>query len=62
MPEHFSKSVVEATVWCSKCNGPTLHSIFDGRRGACLVCFDKLPTPSKSPPTPPAQRDLFDPK
>lgn len=42
MPEHFTKSTVEASFWCNKCHQPTMHSVHDGRRGACLVCLAKL--------------------
>ena len=59
MPEHFSKSTVEATVWCNPCGKPTPHSIFDGRRGACLVCLAKPPAPKKPEPAE-KQRGLFE--
>jgi hypothetical protein len=31
-----------ASVWCAKCGKSTMHSVFDGRRGACLDCLEKL--------------------
>jgi hypothetical protein len=41
MPHHFQKNTVEASVWCDKCNKNTIHSVWDGRRGSCLVCLEK---------------------
>lgn len=59
MPEHFNKQTVEATVWCNPCGKPTPHSIFDGLRGACLVCLAKLPATHEEPETD-KQQGLFD--
>jgi hypothetical protein len=60
MPEHFTKSTVEATVWCAPCGKPTPHRIDDGRRGPCLVCLEKRGE-VKAAPAPPAaeQGNLF---
>ena len=58
MPEHFTKSTVEAKFWCSKCNGPTMHYVWSGRRGDCQACIQRLEaTPKKAPQ--PQQGFLF---
>lgn len=41
MPEHYPKNTVEVTVWCNTCFKFTRHSVFNGRRGACLECIAK---------------------
>jgi hypothetical protein len=60
MPEHFTKRTIEASYWCLKCGGPTMHRVDTGRRGPCLACLAKL---SSSGPVkkvePAAQRELF---
>lgn len=61
MPEHFSKSVVEAKFWCAKCHKPTMHYVADGRRGGCQECIAKQeakPKPAEKP-KPPEQKELF---
>jgi hypothetical protein len=58
MPEHFNKATVEAKFWCAKCGGPTMHYVFDGRRGGCKACIAKQE--AKPKPTPqPVQDSLF---
>jgi hypothetical protein len=59
MPEHYTKSTVEASCWCLKCGKPTPHRIDDGRRGPCLVCLGAPHAPTASPVPPPAQDELF---
>jgi hypothetical protein len=39
MPHHFTKATVMATVWCDVCGKPTVHHVFDGRRGGCQECI-----------------------
>lgn len=39
MPHHFTKSTVSATFWCRPCGKPTVHYVFDGRRGGCQECI-----------------------
>ena len=41
-PQHFPKSTVSASFWCSKCNRFTQHRISDGRKDCCLECLDRL--------------------
>lgn len=51
MPEHFSKSTVEAKFWCAKCGMPTMHYVHDGRRGGCQECIRRLEAaPKVAPP------------
>lgn len=50
MPEHFTKSTVEAKFWCAKCHQPTMHHVQGGRRGACQECLKKLERLPKQPP------------
>jgi hypothetical protein len=38
MPHHFTKSTVEASIWCNRCNKETPWRIADGRRQYCLTC------------------------
>ena len=42
MPEHYTKSTVEARVWCAKCHAFTMHQVNSGRRGPCQVCIKRL--------------------
>jgi len=39
MPHHFTKGTVTATCWCKPCGKPTVHYVFDGRRGGCQECI-----------------------
>lgn len=39
MPHHFTKSTVSASFWCSPCGKPTVHDVFEGRRGGCHECI-----------------------
>lgn len=41
MPHHFTKSTVEASIWCNVCRKETPWKIADGRRQYCLVCYAK---------------------
>jgi hypothetical protein len=60
MPEHFTRSTVEATVWCMKCGKPTPHRIDDRRRGPCLTCLAKLARQvPKKPVVKACQGELF---
>jgi hypothetical protein len=62
MPHHFTKSTVEASVWCNRCGRMTQWRIADGRRSYCLVCYEKGDAEAKARPAPePAQQgSLFD--
>jgi len=58
MAEHFTKTTVEASVWCSVCSKATMHFIVDGRRGSCKVCLTNRETEALKPkPAPPAQQE-----
>lgn len=61
MPEHFNKQTVEAKFWCAKCHKPTMHYVFDGRRGGCQECIkNQERKPEANPAPPPAtQESLF---
>lgn len=62
MPEHFTKSTVEAKFWCNKCARETIHRVHDGRRGACLVCLELLEKQMMLPGTEvqePVQEEMF---
>ena len=41
MPEHYSKAVVQVSVWCKVCHKDTMHRVDSGRRGPCLECLAK---------------------
>lgn len=61
MPHHFTKTTVEASIYCTRCGKDTPWRIADGRRQFCLVCYDKpvdkKPVIQATPA--PAQADLF---
>jgi hypothetical protein len=60
MPEHFTKSTVEAKFWCAKCGAPTMHFVNDGRRGSCQACLKRLEDEAKKPKAPASmQTSLF---
>jgi len=62
MPQHFTKSTVEASHWCGKCHVMTRHMVQMGRLGACLECLKKIDTEKAARDAqPPAatQGDLF---
>ena len=42
MTEHFTRSTVSATFYCSKCGKMTQHRIDKGRKGPCLGCIARL--------------------
>lgn len=42
MPEHFTKSTIEASYWCARHGKETRHRIDNGRRGPCLLCIAEL--------------------
>lgn len=46
MTEHFTRSTVEASHWCAKCQKRTMHRVDadaqQGRLGPCLECIAKL--------------------
>lgn len=58
MPEHFTKSTIEAKFWCAKCRTPTMHYVNDGRRGGCQECIKRLEALPKVKP-PAKQESLF---
>jgi len=58
MPEHYTKSTVEASVWCPKCAKMTPHRIDSGRRGPCIPCLATPPAP-KPEASQAEQLDLF---
>lgn len=42
MTQHFTRSTVSASFYCSKCGKMTQHRIDGGRKGPCLECIAKL--------------------
>jgi hypothetical protein len=46
---HFTKTTVEASLWCTRSGGETMHMVQQGRRGACILCLNRSTTPP--PPT-----------
>lgn len=38
MPHHFTKSTVEASIFCNTCMKETRWKVADGRRQYCLKC------------------------
>ncbi len=42
MKHFFTKSTVEAKIWCVKCGRETMHKIDGGRPIYCAVCMEKL--------------------
>jgi hypothetical protein len=49
MPHHHTKSTVEASLWCNRCNKETPWRIADGRQQFCLTCYSK-PMEAKAAP------------
>lgn len=41
MPHHFTKSTVQAPVWCNHCGKHTPWRIADGRQQYCLTCYER---------------------
>jgi len=60
MPHHFTKTTIEASIWCNRCRRETPWRIADGRRQFCLICYER-PTgkPAVDPQPVPQQGDLF---
>jgi ribosomal protein L44E len=42
MTQHFTRSTVSASHWCSKCQKHTQHRVDDRRIGPCLDCIARL--------------------
>jgi hypothetical protein len=61
MTQHFTRRTVAATLWCGKCQRPTLHRITDRRKDACLECVARLEALHNEPRKPEAekQQELF---
>lgn len=67
MAHHFTKNTVSATFWCTPCGKPTVHYVFDGRRGGCQECIAKREVEAakreaektEAEQQPPAQGTLF---
>lgn len=61
--KHFSKSTVEATVYCPKCGRSTRHRVDKGRLGPCLDCIERLEAEHKTRVEAlrilPAQEEMF---
>jgi hypothetical protein len=54
---HYTKSTVEASIWCNRCNKETLWRIADGRRQYCIPCYER---PKPAPEQPAAEQiNLF---
>ena len=58
MTEHYTKSTVEASVWCRVCGKNTMHRIDNGIVGPCRQCLTRPPAPKKKPK--PVQLPMFD--
>jgi hypothetical protein len=64
MTHHFTRSTVEASAWCKKCQKSTMHrvdqDVMQGRLGPCLLCMEKLEKlHNASKPEPDRQGSLF---
>jgi hypothetical protein len=61
MPEHYTKSTVEAAEWCNVCNKVTMHRVDHGRRGPCLECIQRREQQATARPKAPQalQGELF---
>lgn len=63
MTQHFTKSTVSASFYCSKCEKFTQHRIDDGRKGPCLDCIRRLDAQHDAPkaaPVPEKQKSLWE--
>lgn len=62
MPEHYTKSTVEASIFCRKCGKNTPWVISGGRRQYCKLCQEKREAESeerKKTPAPAQQTTCF---
>ena len=59
MRHFFTRTTVEAKIWCVKCHAETAHAIADGRPLYCQICQAKPQEPEKPKPAPVQQGDLF---
>lgn len=41
MSEHYTRSTVSVSSWCSKCQKFTQHRVDAGRKGPCLDCIER---------------------
>jgi hypothetical protein len=56
MAQHYTKATVQAEAYCSTCNKPTQHYVWDGRIGRCMNDHPH-PEPKAKPAA--TQGDLF---
>jgi len=59
MPHHFTKTTVQAEIWCNRCGKMTPWRIADGRRQYCLTCYEKPSPAKKEEPPGDTQQNLF---
>lgn len=63
MTQHFTRSTVSASFYCSKCGRFTQHRIDAGRKGPCTECIARLEQSHGAAPKvkadPDAQQTLF---
>jgi len=61
MPEHYTLSTVEASVWCNRCGKMTQWRVAMRHRQYCLDCYNKPVAAKEEPMGPDTQGDLFNP-
>jgi|SRR5215475_12268966 len=59
--QHYTKSTVQAKLYCRKCGDWTMHRVDGGRKGPCLKCMARWERILKQPkPVPaPKQEEMF---
>ena len=58
MRHFFTKSTVEASIYCNRCGKDTMWVIAGGRPAYCKSCYDKVRDPKPVPQK--KQPSLFD--
>ena len=61
MRHFFTKTTVEASIYCKTCGKDTLWKVAGGRPLYCTECYDKpqSPAPKKEDPPQDTQQNLF---
>jgi hypothetical protein len=47
--QHYTKSTVQASAWCTRCRQMTVHQVLGGKLAGCKVCQKKPDVKSELP-------------
>jgi formylmethanofuran dehydrogenase subunit E len=59
MKHFFTKSTVEASIYCKKCGKDIMWAVNRGRPSYCTACYNKGAPPKEKAPEPAQSGDLF---